>query len=59
MRAPLLEARRRVVAFGPAVMLCVAPVAPVAPLGAFAGELPVAGTLREGWGVTERHSARW
>jgi hypothetical protein len=38
-------------------MLCVAH--PAAPLGAFAGELPVAGTLREGWGVMERHSAPW
>jgi Protein of unknown function (DUF2804) len=30
-----------------------------APFGAFAGELPVAGALREGWGVMERHAARW
>jgi Protein of unknown function (DUF2804) len=30
-----------------------------APFGAFAGELPVAGELRRGWGVMERHAARW
>jgi hypothetical protein len=29
------------------------------PFGTFAGELPVAGALREGWGVMERHDARW
>jgi Protein of unknown function (DUF2804) len=29
------------------------------PFGTFAGELPVAGRLREGWGVMERHEARW
>jgi hypothetical protein len=29
------------------------------PFGRFAGELPVAGALREGWGVMERHAARW
>ena len=29
------------------------------PFGTFAGELPVAGGLRDGWGVMERHSARW
>ena len=29
------------------------------PFGTFTGELPVAGALREGWGVMERHSARW
>jgi hypothetical protein len=29
------------------------------PFGAFAGELPVAGPLREGWGVMERHDVRW
>jgi Protein of unknown function (DUF2804) len=29
------------------------------PFGTFAGELPGAGTLREGFGVMERHSARW
>jgi hypothetical protein len=29
------------------------------PFGRFAGELPVAGRLREGWGVMERHEARW
>ena len=29
------------------------------PFGTFAGELPVAGELREGWGVMERHHARW
>jgi hypothetical protein len=30
-----------------------------APLGSFAGTLPIAGELREGWGVMERHEARW
>jgi hypothetical protein len=30
-----------------------------APFGTFAGELPGAGPLREGWGVMERHEARW
>jgi hypothetical protein len=29
------------------------------PFGEFAGALPVAGELRAGWGVMERHSARW
>ena len=29
------------------------------PFGTFGGELPVAGPLREGWGVMERHFARW
>jgi Protein of unknown function (DUF2804) len=29
------------------------------PLGTFAGELPGAGPLREGWGVMERHDVRW
>jgi hypothetical protein len=29
------------------------------PFGTFAGELPVAGRLRAGWGVMERHEARW
>ena len=29
------------------------------PFGTFAGELPGAGPLREGWGVMERHEARW
>jgi hypothetical protein len=29
------------------------------PFGTFAGALPVAGELREGWGVMERHEARW
>jgi hypothetical protein len=29
------------------------------PFGTFAGSLPVAGELREGWGVMERHEARW
>ena len=29
------------------------------PFGAFAGELPVAGPLREGWGVMERHDVHW
>ena len=29
------------------------------PFGSFAGELPVAGPLREGWGVMERHDVRW
>ena len=30
-----------------------------APFGTFAGELPEAGELREGFGVMERHAARW
>ena len=30
-----------------------------APFGRFAGSLPVAGEVRCGWGVMERHSARW
>jgi hypothetical protein len=29
------------------------------PFGRFSGELPVAGALREGWGVTEHHRVRW
>ncbi len=29
------------------------------PFGMFAGELPVAGPLREGWGVMERHDVHW
>ncbi len=29
------------------------------PFGAFAGELPGAGPLREGWGVMERHAVAW
>ena len=29
------------------------------PFGTFTGELPVAGRLREGFGVMERHSATW
>ena len=29
------------------------------PFGAFAGELPGAGALREGWGVMERHAVAW
>lgn len=29
------------------------------PCGTFSGELPVAGALREGWGVMERHDVRW
>jgi Protein of unknown function (DUF2804) len=29
------------------------------PFGRFTGSLPVAGTLREGWGVMERHDVRW
>jgi hypothetical protein len=29
------------------------------PFGAFAGELPAAGALREGWGVMERHEVYW
>jgi hypothetical protein len=29
------------------------------PFGAFAGELPDAGPLREGWGVMERHEVTW
>jgi hypothetical protein len=31
----------------------------VQPFGTFTGELPGAGTLAEGFGVMERHSARW
>jgi hypothetical protein len=29
------------------------------PFGRFSGSLPVAGPLREGWGVVERHAVRW
>jgi hypothetical protein len=29
------------------------------PFGTFAGVLPVAGPLRAGWGVMERHDVRW
>ena len=29
------------------------------PFGTFAGALPVAGPLRAGWGVMERHRVRW
>ena len=29
------------------------------PFGTFTGSLPVAGELRCGWGVMERHEARW
>jgi hypothetical protein len=29
------------------------------PFGTFAGELPGAGELREGWGMMERHDVRW
>jgi len=29
------------------------------PFGEFAGSLPLAGELRSGWGVMERHRARW
>lgn len=29
------------------------------PFGTFSGSLPVAGRLREGWGVMERHEALW
>jgi hypothetical protein len=29
------------------------------PFGSFSGELPVAGPLREGLGVMERHEVRW
>jgi hypothetical protein len=29
------------------------------PFGTFSGELPVAGPLREGWGVMERHEVYW
>ena len=29
------------------------------PFGTFAGRLPVAGSLREGYGVMERHDVRW
>jgi hypothetical protein len=31
----------------------------VQPFGRFSGALPVAGRLRAGWGVMERHRARW
>ena len=27
--------------------------------GSFSGSVPEAGELREGWGVMERHDARW
>jgi Domain of unknown function (DUF2804), C-terminal len=30
-----------------------------APFGSFSGSVPEAGELREGWGVMERHDARW
>jgi hypothetical protein len=30
-----------------------------APFGVFSGSVPGAGPLREGWGVMERHEARW
>jgi hypothetical protein len=30
-----------------------------APFGVFSGSVPGAGDLREGWGVMERHDARW
>ncbi len=30
-----------------------------APFGRFAGSLPVAGEVVRGWGVMERHEARW
>jgi hypothetical protein len=30
-----------------------------APFGVFSGSVPGAGRLREGWGVMERHDARW
>jgi hypothetical protein len=30
-----------------------------APFGSFAGSLPLAGRLHEGWGVMERHEALW
>jgi hypothetical protein len=29
------------------------------PFGTFSGELPVAGELREGYGVMERHEVVW
>jgi hypothetical protein len=29
------------------------------PFGTFTGSLPVAGSLPLGWGVMERHEARW
>jgi hypothetical protein len=29
------------------------------PFGTFSGSLPVAGAMREGWGVMERHEVRW
>jgi hypothetical protein len=29
------------------------------PFGTFSGALPVAGPLREGWGVMERHEVHW
>ena len=29
------------------------------PFGTFSGALPVAGPLREGWGVMERHEVAW
>jgi hypothetical protein len=29
------------------------------PFGTFAGVLPEAGELREGWGVMERHAVAW
>jgi hypothetical protein len=29
------------------------------PFGRFSGSLPIAGNLREGWGVLERHDVRW
>ena len=29
------------------------------PFGRFSGSLPVAGALRDGWGVMERHRVRW
>jgi hypothetical protein len=29
------------------------------PFGSFAGTLPLAGELRGGWGVMERHRVRW
>jgi hypothetical protein len=29
------------------------------PFGRFTGSLPVAGNLREAWGVLERHDVRW
>jgi hypothetical protein len=29
------------------------------PFGSFLGDLPIAGALREGWGVMERHDVRW